>query len=83
MNERPAPPSASQSAPLAPTPPVAARPGGLTGHEIRNFCLAGIALAAAAFIPIVSNGYVLSLANSIAVYTALATSWTLFSGPTN
>ena len=33
--------------------------------------------------PLVGSGYVQSIAISIAIYTALATSWMLFSGPTN
>lgn len=49
---------------------------------------AGLALVAAAFLllaclPLARHGYLLSLAVGIAMYTVLATSWALFSGPTH
>ena len=37
----------------------------------------------AALVPLVADGYALQLSISIVMYTALATSWLLFSGPTN
>ena len=37
----------------------------------------------AALIPYVADGYWLSIAVTVAMYTALATSWALFSGPTH
>jgi len=37
----------------------------------------------AALIPFVADGYWMSIAVTIAMYTALATSWALFSGPTH
>jgi branched-chain amino acid transport system permease protein len=37
----------------------------------------------AGLVPLIFGGYALQLAISIAMYTALATSWLLFSGPTN
>lgn len=40
------------------------------------------ALAAAAAVPLVADGYWLSIAVTVAMYAALATSWALFSGPT-
>lgn len=40
------------------------------------FCLAG-------FIPLIADGYWLSIAVTIAMYAALSTSWALFSGPTH
>ena len=41
------------------------------------------AFAAAACLPLLSSGYWLSIGVSIAMYTVLATSWALFSGPTH
>ena len=38
---------------------------------------------AAALLPVFNTGYWLSIGVSIAMFTVLATSWTLFSGPTN
>lgn len=38
---------------------------------------------AVAFLPLADTGYYLSLGISIAMYTVLATSWALFSGPTH
>lgn len=55
----------------------------LSAAEKRNVLVAVVLFAAAALVPAFSSGYVLSIAISIAVYAALATSWTLFSGPTN
>ena len=51
--------------------------------EIRAVALVAIAFALAAFVPVISDGYVLSLAIGIVMYTVLATSWALFSGPTH
>ena len=55
----------------------------MTSTEIRNMVLAAGAFIAAAFLPFVGSGYLLSLGIAIAMYTALATSWALFSGPTH
>lgn len=55
----------------------------MTAVEKRNFVLAGLALIAAAFLPVIDTGYWLSLGITIAMYTVLATSWALFSGPTH
>jgi len=56
---------------------------GITGREWRNLAIAAVLFALAAVVPLVGSGYVQSIAISIAIYTALATSWMLFSGPTN
>ena len=40
-------------------------------------------LAAAAVLPLVSDGYWLSIATTAMMYIALSTSWALFSGPTH
>ncbi len=45
--------------------------------------IAAIVVILAACIPLVANGYWLSLAVTAAMYVALATSWALFSGPTH
>jgi len=55
----------------------------VTGRELRNVALGALGLGAAAFVPFVVSGYWLSLCVSIAMYTVLATSWALFSGPTH
>jgi branched-chain amino acid transport system permease protein len=56
---------------------------GITGAEARNLGVAVLILLAAATVPLISSGYLLSIGVSIAMYTVLATSWALFSGPTN
>jgi branched-chain amino acid transport system permease protein len=55
----------------------------LTNGEIRNLLICGLAFAAVALLPFADTGYWLSIGVSLAMYTVLATSWTLFSGPTN
>ena len=55
----------------------------LTGTDIRNLCLAALALAVCGLLPLGDNGYWLGLGVTIAMFTALATSWALFSGPTH
>jgi len=55
----------------------------VTTTEGRTVGVVGLIFAAAALLPVVDNGYWLSIGVSIAMYTVLATSWTLFSGPTN
>ena len=55
----------------------------MSGVELRNLVLAGAAFLVAALLPFADTGYWLSIGVSIAMYTVLATSWTLFSGPTN
>lgn len=55
----------------------------LTGTDIRNLCLAALAFAVCALLPFSGNGYWLGLGVTIAMFTTLATSWALFSGPTH
>ncbi len=55
----------------------------VTGPEIRNLILSGAALALCALLPLWDTGYYLTLATNIAMFTVLATSWALFSGPTH
>ena len=45
--------------------------------------IGGVLFLLAVFVPFVANGYWMSIAVTIAMYTALATSWALFSGPTH
>ena len=42
-----------------------------------------VIVALAAFWPMVANGYWLGIGVEVVMYTALATSWALFSGPTH
>jgi branched-chain amino acid transport system permease protein len=65
------------------TPQVAGTGAGITARERRNLLISAMGFIAVGFVPLVLGGYALQLAISIAMYTALATSWLLFSGPTN
>jgi branched-chain amino acid transport system permease protein len=55
----------------------------LNASEKRQLFIAVLLFAAASLLPVVSSGYWLTLGISIAMFTVLATSWALFSGPTN
>ena len=44
---------------------------------------AAVLVVIAAFLPLVANGYWLSIGVTTMMYIALATSWALFSGPTH
>ena len=55
----------------------------MTRTEIQQVSLAVVLLAVAACLPFVSDAYLLSIGVTIAMYTVLATSWALFSGPTH
>jgi branched-chain amino acid transport system permease protein len=55
----------------------------VSGAEIRGLVLAAAALGLAALLPLYDTGYLLSIATTIAMFTVLATSWALFSGPTH
>jgi branched-chain amino acid transport system permease protein len=55
----------------------------MTASELRKLVLSAIGFGLAALLPLTDNGYFLSLGVTIAMYTVLATSWTLFSGPTH
>ena len=56
---------------------------GVTPREARNLAISALIFVAVGCIPFVFNGYVLQLSILIVMYAALATSWLLFSGPTN
>jgi len=55
----------------------------MTRRETLSVALAVVALVLLACLPLVVDGYLLSLGVGIAMYTVLATSWALFSGPTH
>lgn len=55
----------------------------MTKREKRNVILCCAAFVAAALLPFTGSGYWLSIGVTLAMYTVLATSWALFSGPTN
>jgi branched-chain amino acid transport system permease protein len=55
----------------------------LTGREKRGFVVVGLVFGAVAFLPLLDSGVWLSLGVDLAMYTVLATAWTLFSGPTH
>jgi branched-chain amino acid transport system permease protein len=73
----------SIEAPKLEAPKLVRPGGGLLAGELRNLLIGAAVAIAAACVPLVFDGYALQLAISIAMYTALATSWLLFSGPTN
>ena len=56
---------------------------GLTPYETTMLGVSALLFLAAATLPYFASGYFLTIGVSIAMYTVLATSWTLFSGPTN
>ena len=55
----------------------------MSDREKRIFVVVGVVFAVLAFLPLADTGIWLSLGVEIAMYTVLATSWTLFSGPTH
>ncbi|TVP72496.1 MAG: branched-chain amino acid ABC transporter permease [Rhodobacteraceae bacterium] len=55
----------------------------MSKRDLRNLTLASAALGLAALLPLYDTGYLLSIATTMAMFTVLATSWALFSGPTH
>lgn len=55
----------------------------MSGREARALLLIAALFALLACLPLLRHGYLLSLGVSVAMYTVLATSWALFSGPTH
>ncbi|MBT3553558.1 MAG: branched-chain amino acid ABC transporter permease [Rhodospirillaceae bacterium] len=55
----------------------------MTEREKRVLTIGVALFILAAFLPMTGSGYWLSIGVSLAMYTVLATSWALFSGPTN
>ena len=55
----------------------------MTGREVQGVALAAAAFLAAGALPYFGSDYLLSLGVTVAMFTVLATSWALFSGPTH
>lgn len=55
----------------------------LSGIDIRNLVLAAIALGVCGLLPLAGSDYWLGMGVTVVMFTALATSWALFSGPTH
>jgi branched-chain amino acid transport system permease protein len=55
----------------------------LSSRDWTGLALAAVAFGVAALLPMTGSGYWLSIGISIAMFTVLATSWALFSGPTH
>ena len=53
------------------------------GSDFKSLIWGAVLLLLAACVPLVANGYWMSIALTIAMFTVLATSWSLFSGPTH
>ena len=54
----------------------------MTDSGYKELVIAAILVFLAAFVPLVSDGYILSTAVTLMMYVTLATSWVLFAGPT-
>lgn len=55
----------------------------MTRSETHTFAAAVVIFALCAMLPFLTSGFYLTLAVNIALYVALCTAWTLFSGPTH
>ena len=55
----------------------------MSASEIRIALLGAVAITVVATLPLFDQGYYLTLAVNMALYAALCTAWTLFSGPTH
>jgi branched-chain amino acid transport system permease protein len=55
----------------------------MNGGGVRELTVAGVFILLAACVPLVADGYWLSIAVTAMMYVALSTSWALFSGPTH
>lgn len=55
----------------------------MTARDWKTIVTGAALIALAALLPLMGDAYLLSLGVSIAMYTVLATSWALFSGPTH
>ncbi len=55
----------------------------MSGRDWQNALISAALLVAAALLPLMGDAYLLTLGVTIAMYTVLATSWALFSGPTH
>lgn len=54
----------------------------MTDSGYKELVIAAILVFLAAFVPLVSDGYILSTALTLMMYVTLATSWVMFAGPT-
>ena len=55
----------------------------MTARDWQNIGLSALLLAVAACLPLTGDAYLLTIGVTVAMYTVLATSWALFSGPTH
>ncbi len=55
----------------------------LSPKEIRDLAVGAAVVAAAALLPLLDQGFYLSISVNIMLYVALCTAWALFSGPTH
>jgi len=55
----------------------------MTAADLRPLLFAGSLIVLAGFVPVIADGYWLSIAVTVLMYAALSTSWALFSGPTH
>ena len=53
------------------------------GSDFKSLIWGAVLLLLAACVPLIANGYWMSIALTIAMFSVLATSWSLFSGPTH
>jgi branched-chain amino acid transport system permease protein len=56
---------------------------GFTRDEIRGLATGAVLVAIAALLPLIDQGFYLSMSVNIMLYAALCTAWALFSGPTH
>lgn len=62
---------------------MSALPFGLTPPELRAGAFGAVLAGLAALLPLLDQGYYLSIGVNIMLYAALCTAWALFSGPTH
>lgn len=55
----------------------------MTAQDTKQLIWGAVLLGLAACVPAIANGYWMSIALTIAMFTVLSTSWALFSGPTH
>ncbi|OED37202.1 ABC transporter permease [Chromatiales bacterium (ex Bugula neritina AB1)] len=55
----------------------------MSRSDIRSLLVGAVCIVVAALVPLVTDGYWLSIALTAMMYIALSTSWALFSGPTH
>jgi len=55
----------------------------MSGRDWSNIGISAVLLAVVACLPLTGDAYLLTIGITIAMYTVLATSWALFSGPTH